>query len=369
MKHKILTRLEEFDSLDFIPTLIVGFYQVGTEENFLKHYKTFKDAFPHADIIGCSSESNIYNSIPYVDIDGSHICTYMCIEMKKEHYTLQLLKEVEALSFDKEKEYAAIILSASYNHGLENTVDMLQEKIGKNSLFGAIAGTEFSSVNSGSIFYNGDYISEGTLVWLIDQAHYLLKGIAVHDFDPVGFDLEITGARDTTILEIEGKPALGMIEEMIGTLDAERIASFDHPFFIRRKENSKAGDRPLSSLSHVNREENSITIYKEVYVGDKLKLAVPLNREHQEKQLDKFTEYHTENGIGFLFVCMAHKGHWGEMEPIYLMHIAKKIEIPFMGIHSLGEVGPLNVEDFSLIQNQTITLAVLSEKEGEHETI
>ena len=76
----------------------------------------------------------------------------------------------------------------------------------------------------------------------------------------------------------------------------------------------------------------------------------------------EFSDYTTSGGIAFLFVCVAYKGHWGEMEPIYLMRLAKNLRVPFVGFHAFGEIGPLDPQGFSLMQNQTLTLAVLSEK-------
>ena len=133
-------------------------------------------------------------------------------------------------------------------------------------------------------------------------------------------------------------------------------------FFISSDKNDQATQTPLSSIFSIDRGAKSITLYRKISSGDKLKLAVPFSRWEQEKQLFNFTKYHTNDSIAFLFVCIAYKGHWGEMEPIYLMHVAKHLRVPFVGFHSFGEIGPLHPKDISQIQNQTLTLAVLSER-------
>lgn len=364
MNYAILTNLDKIDSIDFIPTVIVGFYQCGEEKLFSQYSETLKARFPEADIIGCSSESNIYDTIPHIDTDGTHICTYMCIEMKKGSYMFQVFppQEKQKILVEENKKYSAIILSASYNNDLEEIITMLQKNIGQNSFFGAVAGAVPSKLKGETVFYNGEYISDGTLVWFIDQEEYLLKGISVHDFDPVGFDLEITRAEGFKIIEIENKPALDMVEEMIGTLDPQSIASFDHPFFITSDKNHQSTERPITSIFSIDREAKTIMLYQEVSKGDKLKLAIPFSREKQEEQLHRFSDYTTSGGIAFLFVCVAYRGHWGEMEPIYLMNLAKNLRVPFVGFHAFGEIGPLDPQGFSLMQNQTLTLAVLSEK-------
>jgi len=364
MNYAILQSFNELDSIDFIPTIIIGFYQSGKEKLFSEYYKTLKDRFPKVDIIGCSSESNIYDTVPHVDTDETHTCIYICIDMKKKSYTLQLFpaQEKQKILVEENREYGAILLSAQYSNDLKQIITMLQKEIGQNSFFGAVAGNTSFPPDKGSIFYNGEYISDSTLVWFIDQEQYLLKGISVHDFDPVGFNLEITRADGYTISEIENKPALDIVEEMLGRLEPESLASFDYPFFITSDKNDQSTKTPLTTMCGIDREAKTITLYKTVSSSDKLKLSIPVDREKQEKQLNSFSEYTTSNGIAFLFACIAYRGHWGEMEPIYLMRLAKNLRVPFVGFHAFGEIGPLSPEGFSLMQNQTLTLTVLSER-------
>jgi hypothetical protein len=364
MNYAIITDPDKFDSLEFIPTIILGFYQSGKEKKFFKSYEILRNYFPDSDIIGCSSESNIYDTLPHVDIDETYICIYMCIEMRKESYIFQLLssERKKYICLEKEKNYGAIILHTHYNNEFEQTVTILQKEIGQNRILGAIAGNTTPEQKGASIFYNGTYISEGTLVWFIDQAYYTLEGISVHDFDPIGFDLEITRADGYTILEIENRPALDMVEEMIGKLDPESIEAFNHPFFITSDKSSPCCELPLTSMRDIDREAKSIILYKKVSQGDTLRLAISCNRREQEEQLNMFRHYTVDNGIAFLFVCIAYKRHWAEMEAIYLMHLAKNLKVPFIGFHTLGEIGPLTPDSISLIQNQTLTLAVLSER-------
>jgi len=365
MNYAIVTNIGEIDSIDFIPTIIVGFYQCGEEKLFSQYTETLKARFPDVDIIGCSSESNIYDSIPYVDIEQTHTCIFMCIEMKKESYMLQFFpsQEKPMILLEENKKYGAIVLSSHYSDTIENIIRMLQENIGKNNFFGAIAGAVNPKLKNASVFYNGKYSNDGILVWLIDQEKYSLKGLSTYDFDPVGFNLEITRAEEFKIIEIENKPALDAIEELIGTYSFETVKLFDQPFFIT---SSKGYDnsiiKPISSVHSIDKENKTITLYKKVFKGDKLKLAIPYSREKQIRQLDNFYDIVENDSIAFLFACVGYKGHWGEMEPVYIMRLAKNIQIPFIGFHAYGEIGPSGPQDFSVLQNQTLTLATLSEK-------
>jgi len=366
MNHVIITSLEEIDSLDFSPTLIVGFYHYENKNKFLELYNTFHKHFPHADIIGSSGESVIYNTTPHIDIDGTHRCTFVCLEMKKDAYSLQLLSSGEKphINTDKNLNYSAIILESCYTNNTEKIITLLNDEPNINQFFGSISGLSSSDLNQGTIFYNGLFSSDKILLWIINENHYFLNGLSQHNFNPIGYSLEITHTEGYKLLEIENEPALDIIEKMIGTINPESLISFDHPFFITSKSNQNDAENstPLSALLSIDREEKSITLYKKVRNGDKLKLAIPFSREKQESQLANFNQFHTKNSIAFLFVCISYKGHWREIEPIYLMHLAKNLNIPFIGFHSFGEIGPLRIRSTSLMQNQTLTLTVLSER-------
>ena len=366
MNHAIITSLEEIDSLDFTPTLIVGFYHYENKNKFLELYNTFHKHFPHADIIGSSGESVIYHTTPHIDIDGTNRCTFVCLEMKKDAYSLQLLSSGEKphINTDKNLHYSAIVLESYYTNNTEKIISLLNEEPNINQFFGSISGLSSSDLNQGTIFYNGIFSSDKTLLWIIDENHYFLKGLSQHNFNPIGYSLEITHTEGYKLLEIENEPALDIIEKMIGTINSESLISFDHPFFITPKSNQNDAENstPLSALLSIDREEKSITLYKKVRNGDKLKLAIPFSRKKQESQLANYSQFYTKNSIAFLFVCISYRGHWGEIEPIYLMHLAKNLNVPFIGFHSLGEIGPLRAKSPSLMQNQTLTLAVLSER-------
>jgi len=365
MKYAIITTFDEIDSLDFTPTLIVGFYPYEKEETFFKFYNAFSTHFPHTEMIGCNGDSLIYNTTPHIDIDGTNRCIFVCLDMKKDAYSIHLLSSDETphINTDKNLNYSAIIFESCYTNNTEKVISLLNKEPNINHFFGSISGLLSSNTTQGNVFYNGRFISNKTLLWLIDEHYYFFKGLSRHNFNPIGYSLEITHTDGYKLLEIENEPALDIIEKMIGTINPDSLLSYDHPFFITANNDAK-NSTPLSSLLSIDREEKSITLYKKVKSGDKLKLAIPFSRKKQESQLADFNQYYAKDSIAFLFVCISYKGHWGEMEPIYLMHLAKNLNVPFIGFHSLGEIGPLseNSNSLSLMQNQTLTLAVLSER-------
>ncbi len=365
MRYKIVTGNDYRGdiALNFSPTVVVGFFQAGKEDVFLSHYKSFKKRFPDVEVFGCSSESNISNEVPYVDTDGRYSYVFMMFEMKKEAFTIQLFNTYETLKIAENKTYSAMMLGAEYNETIDETVAGVKHLIRTDNIYGAIAGHAVDSDDKGLLFCNGAFLDYGYLLWLTDNAYYKFQGMSIHNFEPVGIELSITDAKDKTIFEIEEEPALEMIESMMGTLTPESLASYDHPFFIWSEQNKDVCNElmPVTTLRRINRVDKSLELFKSVQSGDKLNIAIPLDRRGQEKMFEKLMGNIEKGSVGFVFACIAFKAHWAEMEPLYLMHLTQMTGLEFAGLHTYGEIGPLSAECPSSVQNQTLTLVTLTE--------
>ncbi len=362
MQYAVLTKCTNLDLLAFTPTIIIGFYTAGNEKLFSANTEHFKQAFPHVDILGCSSESNINDILPHVD----HFqCTYLCLNIKKEAYAVSIIKAGEDTDLYPfpDNDPAAIIFSTDYSELLDNTLETLNQTEKSPTYIGAIAGSSLDSDHTPSLFCNGTYYkNDAILLWHINQEFYTLSGISLHDFTPVGSVFEVTKTEEDKIVEVDYKPALDAIEEMTGPLAQTNIDAFDYPLFIAPKKESGAFHTPLSSIKAIDRERKTIEIFKKTKARAKFRVGIPLSRAVQEMQLKKFSRFRAENAVALLFVCIAYKYHWRNFEPLYLMRIAHALKLPFIGLHTFGEIGPLSLDDVTQIQNQTVTLAVLSER-------
>ncbi len=362
MQYAILENQGDEATLTFQPTFVLGFYRGGEEQRFVNVCRDLKARFGDIDILGCSSDSNLYASVPHIRDSNKYACTFLCLSIPPEHYRIHYCHGTSCDQADDNEWGSSILFAARYCPHLETLIETLQTK--EKPVFGTIAAIPQTGDFSASIYLNGTFYEKGTLIWQLDSLRYSIEGFSLYDFDPVGFELEITQAENNTILEIENRPALGMIEEMIGPLDNESIASYDHPFFLRYKHtNLNTPNIPLASIRAIDRRAQTIELYRAISPGDKIRLAVPYSREKQERKLQIFRRLKRRKGIAILFVCIAYKGHWDEMEPIYLMRIARSLHQPFLGFHTFGEIGPLTEDGPSLLQNQTITIISIAEKE------
>jgi len=359
MKIKVLT-CDDMDRLDFEPTLIVCFYQSNKQKQVLNHYAMLKKQYPKIDMIGCSSESNIYDQIPY--IEGDSRCLFMCLKLEKDAYRLELRNNTEErLRLPKDKSYNTIMFSSQYFEKIENWINDIQDELGGYNLFGAIAGVSDVLTDTATVFYNGKFYDEHVLLWLIDVTYYRLDGLSVHQFQPVGFEFIVTKSFKDTIYELDHRPALKVLEEVVGCITAQNIQSFDFPFFLKRSDMVSFDESPLSSIKTIDKVTGSISLYRYVKEHDKLKLAIPLSSKEQEDRLKQFHKFHKrEDSIAFLFNCVGIKAYLGMMEFVYLMDLKYNLKMPFVGFHSFGEIGPIEINQKSILHNQTISLAILS---------
>ncbi len=362
--NRIVVTCTTLSDIDFTPTVIISFYQSGMKNRFYKYYKKLHNMFPDADIIGCSSESNIYNESPHLNVMGEDRSIFICVDIAKDAYSLNVVHSQvdENIDIDSNIDWRALLLASTSFVNIDKMLDKLRSKIGQNALFGGIASVEHPEDETGYIFVNGKFYDDGMVIWLINQKRYILEGTTLHHFQPVGFEMEVTKAIGSTIYEIEGQPALKVVEEIIGDITPEGISTYDHPFFLKSDIDINFSEAPLCSIKSIDRDKSYIEMYREIHDGNKIKVGISLNQAEQRKQSIIFKKYAKKYAVGFMFNCVGIKGNLGTMEALYLMYLKRNLHIPFAGFHTFGEIGSVNGFSASILHNQTISMAILSER-------
>ena len=99
-------------------------------------------------------------------------------------------------------------------------------------------------------------------------------------------------------------------------------------------------------------------------MGSTLRLALPISRKALEKRIENEAEALRGCDAAFLFGCRANHCHWGEMGPIYYMYLSRKLGQGFAGFHADGEIAPCAQGYASRLQNQSLTLVTLTQRDG-----
>jgi len=359
-----------FDTIDFTPTVIIGFYRKGEKIFFIDDYEILKERFPQADIIGCSSTSNISNTRPYIESNQQFPCVYLCLDMQKGAFHFKLFaqdEEIDSLHEEEEKKYQAILLSSFSSLKLEEIITVLPSILGTQHLFGAVASVEDSAGYKGplEIFYNGSFYEQHMLLWLIDAQKYTVDGMSMHLFRPEGQPLQITRCKGSKIYELDNKPALHVLESLAGRLDDSVIKHFGYPLFLQNEEKGWEG-APLGSLLSVDRKENTVFLHRNIKDGNYIKMGIMVDRDTQLKRLRNLYTLAPESSAALMFSCVGIEKNLSMMEYLYIEDIKRHLDITFIGFHSFGEIGypaSIKVQNDTLLHNQTMTMVFISDKD------
>ena len=352
-------------SIGFTPTLALAFYRYDQKVAFEELIFELSERFENLQIIGSSSSSNIAEEIPF-ETDKSII---ILLDLKKTAFTVEYFssdKPMDAYSVTVQRQ-TKLLFYSRYDSWLEQHLHALQNSYPQDQFFGAIAGADLSDEQQyGSIYYKGMFYDQGVVSLSLDAAYYQLKGSSFHDFEPIGMELTVTGCKDNVITYIEDEPALDLIETMVGKLTPKGIKTFEYPLMLSDKQNKKSDYTPLAALRSINREENTLSLFRKIEQGSKIKIGLSSSRKEIRHRVHKLCQniQVTQKSLTLLFSCTAFKKHWGSTETLYIMGIKQCSKGAVVGFHTFGEIAPIHANGQSTLQNQTLTAVTLFETGG-----
>jgi len=350
--------------IDFIPTIIVGFYYEEERDAFTQVAEQINEYFGDIAVVACSSGGNIIAKAPYrtdevtlclMDLDPDAFTLYFS-DIEEETIRLPIVTEIKR---------DALLFYAGNGSWIQEGLQSLQEQLFGGTLFGAITST-LKGQRSGSLYYKGEFHEEGILGCLIDTRKYKLQGAALHDFEPAGIELSVTETEGNKIIQIEDEPALSMIERIIGTISDKRLAMFDTPFFIKNAMSNQKVECSLMSLQDVDRKRETLSLSHNIKVGSTLKVAIPISKRNMKWRLlktrNRALPADKRGAVMFFFSSSSLPSHWHEMEVLYLMQMIDQVDLPFMGLHTFGEIAPLADHHHSILRDQTLTVVSISQR-------
>ncbi len=369
MNHYIATGISLPTGLTFTPTVVFGFYLLSQKENFQTMVLELEQRYPDISIIGIGSSGNLSKPIPYRT--SELLFMYMDLDPKalSIHYASE---DASLLDFEKEstnKRNNALLFYTHYGRCIHRDISIVSEKLEGGSVYGMVSGVLQKEDNGGSIYYNGTFYEKGLLCCLLDADRYELTGSSLHDFEPAGIDLTVTKNKGKVVTHIEDEPALEMIEEVIGRLTMRRIKMFDVPFFVENSQENETSYTNIVSLQKLNRRNKSFELFRELPVGSKIKVAIPVSQRTMKKRFAQLrtallkSNANSKDGVMFMLLSSSMPAHWEEMEVLYIMKVLEILKFPFIGLHTYGEIVPSLRSKKSALQNQTLSVVMLREKE------
>ena len=366
MKQMIFNGDKIPDDLSFIPTIVFGFYPTAKAASFVNTAEMLSQRYAGVEILGSSSGGNLVGVAPYKTDE----VVWCLLDLEREAFCVAFALDERGLEISEKwqkRSKSAFLFYAVYDHCIQRKLEAVSDVLEGGSFFGAIAGGSADTYDGGSFYYAGDFYEKGVLFCLIDADRYEMRGSSLHDFEPAGIELVVTQTDGYTVTHIEDEPALFMVEQIIGQMTSRRIEMFDSPFFV--KEGAAGTGSPyktLASLVSVDRKKGTLKLSRMLFPGDTLKVAIPASYSSVKQRflkVQKDLQSPMDKGVMMVLSSSVMPAHWHEMETLYIMKMIENIKLPFLGMHTASEICPVNGEHRSMLQNQTLSVVTLREKE------
>lgn len=343
--------------LDSSNTLIIVFYSKRTEEIL-----NIKKVFPKSTIIGCSSAGEIFNNNVSDDLVIS------ITKFENSRFSV-LSKEISLTnSFDigkvigletkKETLSGMFILSEGLNINASQLTNGLREEIKNVPIYGGLAG-DAQRFKETSILYNDKFYSNQILAISFYGNVKFNYGIAGGwiKFGPMR---KITKAKDTTVFEIDGQPALDLYKEYLGK-EANNLpaSALLFPLSFKNKNNFDL----TRTILAIDEKNKAIILAGEIPEGSNVSLMHAEMNDLVDGSLESIKHLDSlEDGLNIAISCVGRRivmGEYAESELDILFH-SKKIK-KLSGFYSYGEISPFKKKSNCELHNQTAILLNISE--------
>ena len=216
-----------------------------------------------------------------------------------------------------------------------------------------------SGANSpgGNALYLDQKIHNAGLVGVALSGNLTLDTIVAQGCRPIGQPMRITRCQDTLLLELEGKPPLQVLEEMVETMSQYDRQLMQTSLFLGiemdpLKDNPGQGDFLIRNLMGVDRNSGALSIgallregqLVQFHLRDKLMSAEDLNL-----MLSKYRDRNPAPPAAgaLLFSCLG-RGEYLYGKPNHDSDLfrAKLGDVPLGGFFCNGEIGPVGRTTF-----------------------
>ena len=324
--------------------------------------------YPKARVLGCSSAGECLDGKPY---DNSIV--YSAIQF--EHTTLRPARV--DLPEEKRNEFLAgqalanelagedLVMVLLFSEGLAVDCDELirgiQSVLGsETAIFGGLAGDSLSFERT--VVLSNEGVSADAVVAVGFYGDRLRFETVTSHFDQSGETIEITAAQGNLLSEINGRPALDVLEEFILREEGVGITeSLSFPIIILDPTTHK----PLycRTIHEYNTEDGTLLAAGSFPVGpaklinmyDKTNFLIDTRKTSGRLEKDR-------HQFALIISCAARRGTLGNdwMEELSLISEALG-EMSSIGFYSYGEIGKSNFGNFTIVHNQTLNIAAFHE--------
>ncbi len=348
--------------------LVFGSVSRFNERNFASQ---LQKRYPNAQIVGCTTSGEITGD--GVFDDSVHI-TAMLWERSQLRFIVKAVNSMEqshALGAQIANELLApdlkglFVLSDGLNVNGSELVEGLQEVLPNVPITGGLAG-DAAQFNK-TLLLNNDKIQDRIViaVGIYGQDAIVTSG-ALGGWKPYGPPRQITRATKNVVYELDNKPALPLYKMYIGYYANQLPASgLNFPFAIMDEKNVNV----IRTLLAINEKDNSLTFAGNIDEGSTVRF---LKSDHDQLVIGaseaarQILQKDVNINDKALAICVSCVGRKLVMEDqvsdeVFAVQRLLGMQTGITGFYSNGEICSGEDDGHSLLHNQTMTIAYLSE--------
>jgi len=339
-----------------------------------QHIDFIKEAYPKAQIVGCSTsgeicQENIYNdniitTAVYFEKTNVEIATSYINNMDDSFSIGENLAE----KLDKENLVHIMVLSEGLNiNGSELTKGLNQKLYNKASVTGGLAGDQ-ANFSETVIVHNK--AAEKNLVLAIGfYGKHLKVGYgSMGGWDSFGVDREVTRSKANILYELDGQPALELYKRYLGNHAADLPASaLLFPLSLRLKNNETSLVRTILS---VNELDGSMVFAGDIPQGEYVRLMKAnsdklIDGANDAAEMSRISLQNSDADLAILISCVGRK-------LVLKQRVEEELEVikeiigknaTMTGFYSYGEICPIKpFEQNCELHNQTMTITLFKEE-------
>ncbi len=355
--------------------LVFGSIKRFAENNLTN---TLKSRYPDADIVGCTTSGEISPNGGVLD-DSVQITA---IQWEK---VIQRVVQSRSTTMEASFETAAnlatqlkattlraiLVISDGLHVNGSELVSGFQSVLGDIPIMGGLAGDAGAFVKTQQI--HNDIISDGMViaVGLYGDALITSSG-ALGGWKPYGPPRTVTKSDKNVVYALDGKPALPLYKMYIGAAFSKGLPGSGLKFPLAVIEKGKRDVEKIRTVLAIDEHNNSITFAGNIDEGETIRLcqtnhdklvegagaAANLVLDGLDKQTPK------QAGLALCVSCVGRKGVMVEQVADEVQRVQQILgdQTHVAGFYSYGEIAPRPSTTDSVLHNQTMTIAYLSEK-------
>ncbi len=337
--------------------------------------KILHKRYPRAQIMGCTTTGEITPN--GVHDDSLHITAMLWEKSALRFVAKPIVNMTESHTLGNEigaelKQAdlkGVFVLSDGLNVNGSELVAGLQETLGAVPITGGLAGdgAQFTQ----TFLLHNDTIQDKMVVAVgIYGADAVITSGALGGWKPYGPPRKVTRSDKNIVLELDGKPALPLYKMYIGNYAKDLPASgLNFPFAIVCKDSNHKKITVIRTLLAISEEDKSLTFAGNVEEGSVVRM---LQSNHERlvdgamdaarQIIDKGANL-AENAVAICVSCVGRKLVMTDQvsDEIYAVQRLLGTQTGITGFYSNGEICSGNDDAHSILHNQTMTIAYMSE--------